>query len=317
MKKNLSLIVVLMLAASISIAQTANAVLFTENGEKFFVILNGLRKNEKAQTNVRLTELTSMQYKLKIIFESAELGEVNTNLFLEPGTERSFSVKKNNKGTYVLRMVSEDLIRIDVADVEPPPPPPPSPADNYSTGGTVQHSVTTTTTSGGNTDNVNIGMTVGEGGISINASGFDDDGLVHQQTTVTTTTTTTHSGHTVVSGNTPPPPPPPAYVPGYTGPIGCPHPMDPGSFSELKQTISSKSFEDSKMTIAKQVLRDRCLIVSQIKEICQLFTFEDNKLTFAKYAYSYAYDKGNYFKINDVFTFETSIEELNEYIGGR
>lgn len=315
MKKNLFFILVLLLAASASMAQTANAVLFTENGEKFFVILNGLRKNEKAQTNVRLTELTSMQYKLKIIFEATELGEVSTNLFLEPGTERSFSVKKNNKGTYVLRMVSEDPIRSATSDV-PPPPPPPSPADNYSSGGTVQHSVTTTTTTGGTTDNLNIGMSVGEGGISINASGFDGDGTVHQQTTVTTTTTTSHSGHTVVTGNTPPPPPP-AYVPGYTGPIGCPQPMDPGSFSELKQSISSKTFEDSKMTIAKQVLRDRCLIASQIKEICQLFTFEENKLDFAKFAYGYVYDKGNYFKINDVFTFESSIEELNEYIGGR
>jgi hypothetical protein len=46
----------------------------------------------------------------------------------------------------------------------------------------------------------------------------------------------------------------------------------------------------------------------------QLFTYEDSKLEFAKYAYDYTYDIDNYFMVNDAFEFETSIDELNEYI---
>lgn len=44
------------------------------------------------------------------------------------------------------------------------------------------------------------------------------------------------------------------------------------------------------------------------------FTFEANKLEIAKKCYSQTYDIGNYFKVNDVFTLESSVEELNNYI---
>ncbi|HPA31317.1 MAG TPA: DUF4476 domain-containing protein, partial [Bacteroidia bacterium] len=91
----------------------------------------------------------------------------------------------------------------------------------------------------------------------------------------------------------------------------------PQDFSDLKQSISSKSFEDSKMTIAKQVLRNNCLFTSQVKELMGLFTFEESKLDFAKYAYDFTYDIGNYFKVNDMFTFESSIDDLNNYINSR
>ena len=44
-----------------------------------------------------------------------------------------------------------------------------------------------------------------------------------------------------------------------------------------------------------------------------LFTFENNRLEIAKYAYGKTVDKGNYFVVNDVFTFNSK-EKLNEYI---
>jgi hypothetical protein len=90
--------------------------------------------------------------------------------------------------------------------------------------------------------------------------------------------------------------------------------MSPGDFSALKSTISSKTFEETRLTIAKQVVGDQCLITNQVKELLQIFTFEDSKLDMAKFAYNHTYDVGNYFKINDVFTFESSIEELNDFI---
>ncbi|MBK5285419.1 MAG: DUF4476 domain-containing protein, partial [Bacteroidia bacterium] len=133
------------------------------------------------------------------------------------------------------------------------------------------------------------------------------------QSTTTHTTTTTHN-----SGYNAPPSPTPAphsYLPGYNGPIGCPVPMSNPDFADLKKTVSSKSFEESKLTISKQVLNDNCLLTSQVKDIMLLFTFEQSRLDFAKFAYSHTYDLGNYFKINDAFTFESSVDELNNYIG--
>lgn len=47
-----------------------------------------------------------------------------------------------------------------------------------------------------------------------------------------------------------------------------------------------------------------------------LFSFEDTRLDLAKYAYGYTFDIGNYYQINDAFTFSSSIDELNSYIQG-
>jgi hypothetical protein len=44
-----------------------------------------------------------------------------------------------------------------------------------------------------------------------------------------------------------------------------------------------------------------------------LFSFEASKLEIAKYAWHHVVDKGNYFTINDAFTFDSSVDELNEY----
>ena len=57
--------------------------------------------------------------------------------------------------------------------------------------------------------------------------------------------------------------------------------------------------------------------MEQVKGIMGVFGFEDTKLDFAKYAYERTYDIGNYYKVNDAFSFETSVEELNEYIQAR
>jgi hypothetical protein len=46
-----------------------------------------------------------------------------------------------------------------------------------------------------------------------------------------------------------------------------------------------------------------------------MLTFESNRLDLAKFAYRYAADPNNYFMVNKGFTFNSSIDELSEYIG--
>ncbi len=105
-------------------------------------------------------------------------------------------------------------------------------------------------------------------------------------------------------------------MPGYGGAMGCPWPMTPQDFNMAKQSISKKSFSDDKMILSKQIIRSSCLFAAQVAELMLLFTFEDDRLELAKFAYDHTYDQGNYFKVNDSFTFSTSIDELNEYIYG-
>ncbi|CAN5475660.1 hypothetical protein BH11BAC2_BH11BAC2_26470 [soil metagenome] len=325
--KRLILSVFALLIAYVSGAQS-NLILFTENGEKFTAILNGIRQNEKPETNVKITSLNAEFYKLKVIFDNQAFGEKNMNVAVEPGSETTYTIKKNTKGEFVLRLISS----VPIAQAPPAPAsqtvvvygqtPAPEPAP----AATVTHQTTTTTTTtggNGNPDNVNfnMGINVGEtgGSINMNMSGMDGSTsaqttTIHQQSTTTTTTTTTTDPY---SAPAPAPVPPPNYLPGYTGPIACPIPMNPEDFSSLKQSIKAKSFEDTKMTIAKQVVGNQCLLVSQVKDLLGLFSFEDSKLDLAKFSYNHTYDIGNYFKINDVFSFESSTEELNEYIQSR
>ena len=326
MKSKLLLIAALAIIATKVSAQTGNLIVFTENGEKFSLVLNGVLQNATPETNVKVTDLPASPdyptgYKMKIIFADAVLGTKDFNTAVDNGVERTVTIKKNNKGEYVQRMISD--VPLASAPQTPPtqvvhvysttPPPPAS-----TTTSTTVSRTTTTTTAGtpppGENVNINMGVNMGEtgGGINVNVSGMDNG-----TSSGTSQTTTTHTTTTTPSGNTwsDPPPPSHSYLPGYNGPIGCQVPMSQNDFTDFKNSVSSKSFEDSKLTIAKQVLNNNCLLTSQVKEVMLLFSFEATRLDFAKNAYAHTYDTGNYFKINDAFTFESSIDELNTYIG--
>ncbi len=285
-------------------AQNSNAIIFTENGERFTAILNGLRQNQQPETNVKIEGLNANFYKLKLIFENTTLGEKSFNMGIEPGTETTYIVKRNNKGEFVLRPMS----MVPIAEA---PPTTSATVVTYDpnaapyTGETTvtQQTTTTTTSSGTPAGGVSMGVNVNDadGSFSMNVSGYDNTtGTATSQQTTTVTTTTTSSA--------PPPPPPPSYD------AGCQVPMNSGDFSSMKSSISSKSFEDSKVTIAKQILNDNCLTSGQVRDLMNLFTYEESKLDIAKYAYRHTVDPNNYYKVNDAFTFESSIDDLNAYI---
>ena len=96
----------------------------------------------------------------------------------------------------------------------------------------------------------------------------------------------------------------------------CDWPMKNADFSSAKQTISSANFEDSKLSTAKGIIASNCLNTDQVVEICRLFDFEQTKLTFAKLAYKKTTDQKNYFKVNNVFDFDNSKQELSSFTGG-
>jgi len=189
----------------------------------------------------------------------------------------------------------------------------------------------------GTGENVNINMGVNGVGINMNVSVTDPTmsttgaSSTTRTTTTRTTTTTTTTGGTAATatvkpadvGGRPAPAPVPVKepevyrMPGYSGKIGCPWPMTATEFADAQKSIESKSFEDTKKTLAQQIAGDRCLTVDQVKGIMALFSFEDTKLEFAKFAYEHTYDQSNYFKVSDSFTYESSTEELNEYIRSR
>lgn len=92
--------------------------------------------------------------------------------------------------------------------------------------------------------------------------------------------------------------------------------MNPYEFEEVKAMIEHESFDNTRLTIAKQVADGNRLSASQITAICQLFSFENHALEFAKYAYPSCIDQNRYYLVNQAFKYDSSKRELNELITG-
>lgn len=90
--------------------------------------------------------------------------------------------------------------------------------------------------------------------------------------------------------------------------------MNERVFEQFKQTLRNESFENTRVTLAKQTISTNFFTALQVKDIVNLFSFESSKLDIAKYAYDFTVDKGSYFVINDAFSFSSSKDELNNYI---
>lgn len=281
---------------------TGALTIFSEDGDKFFLILNGEKQNNVAQTNLRIEDLPQPYYNAKIIFENGALGDISKNNLMIADMDGNFmdvtyKIKHDKSGNPKMSSIPFSSIPMRQGYV--------APSNVYvvhygvpTPTGIVSQTTTTTTTVGTPAANANINV----GGINMNVTINDP---FASETVQTTTTTTTSSNVNTVPNN-------PSQV-------GCnnTYAMSSGNFSSAVTTIKKQSFEDAKLSTAKQIATSNCLSSSQIVEICNAFTYEQSKLDFAKFAYRHCIDTNNYFKVNNVFQFTTSTDELNEFIQGQ
>src|SRR3954466_16413365 len=75
-----------------------NLVIFSEDLEPFYAYINGVKQNNKAETNVRVTNL-SPKISLRVEFENKVLPVLRQNMSLEEGFEHTARIKrdKNNQ----------------------------------------------------------------------------------------------------------------------------------------------------------------------------------------------------------------------------
>jgi hypothetical protein len=321
------LLMMLLACAPLASFAQSSLTIFSEDGYPFYLILNGQRQNTMPVTNIHIDGLTAPQYAVKIIFDDKTKKEISKNLpVTDPGTNAfadvTYKIKTQKDGDIKMRYFSAtpvvpnyvappDMYVMHYGQPAPPPPPPPAGAVTQTT------TTRTTTTStdmgmGGPGGNASFSVGVGVGGVNMNVNISDPTMNAGGTTTTThTTTRTTTSGGNYYQ-DAPPPPPQPMN----NGRGGCNYTMAPGDFSSAKATIQKATFEDTKLSTAKTILSNNCMSTEQVMQICRLFTFEESKLDFAKYAYDHCPDRGNYFKVANVFEFDASRTELNEYISG-
>lgn len=315
--------------STIVTAQNADAVVFSENGDKFTLILNGEKQNQTPLTNVKVKGLTGEFYQARIDFEDVSLPDfTNKNFVVHNGYEVTYVIKTNKKGEYVLRFQGE--VELGGSAAEAPKQASPStqvvdyaieeeaPATKATVTTTtapakVTTTTTTTTTAKPNGEKVNVNMNVGgvNMGINMNVEGMDSDMVVEETTTTTVKTTSTSTN---TSTQVAQPAPRQEIVVVEKEAAGCSRPMDAASFDSAKSSINSKGFDDTKLSTAKNAVKANCMSTAQIKQVMGLFGFEETKLAFAKYAYDYCTDKNNYYTVGDVFSFSSSADELNEFL---
>ncbi len=269
--------------------QYSRLVVFTENGDRFFLYINGKLQNAGLESNVTTKRITEQGVTMRVVFDNTDLGEKMFKIPVKPGIELSCALKKNSKGEYVIRYAGEAAIVEEAVEPEAQQMGRKSPNQN-------NQNNQNTDVDNNNQENMDVNINMGVGGSNVTYT---------QKVTTTSSssgTGTTYSQQQNQQATAPAP-----------KPTGCVA-MSTEDFTDARKSVADKSFEDTKVTEAKQILDANCLTAKQVKELLSVFGYEESKLEIAKYAYKKCTDKNNYYAVNSAFGFEASIQELNNYI---
>lgn len=196
--KKIYLSAVLMLGLALSaFAQSATLTVFSEDGDKFWVILNGIKQNEKAMARVTSKPQTEPYQKMKVIFENETIPALTQNVqFVDVDNKwvnQIYAIKLKSKGKYVLRWMPADVVTFDDKPADEPVKPQttsnPAPASNPApTSNPKPTPATTTQQTTTNTNGTNISIKDDQLGVNFNVNMPG----VNMTTTTTSTTTTSN-----------------------------------------------------------------------------------------------------------------------------
>ena len=93
------------LSACLIATSQSNLSIFNNSGQRFYVILNGIKQNSMAQTNVSVSGIKDGGYSVKLIFEDGKTSDIDKNFFIDsPSDITTKVVFKKGKGK--LQLVS-------------------------------------------------------------------------------------------------------------------------------------------------------------------------------------------------------------------
>lgn len=91
-------------------------------------------------------------------------------------------------------------------------------------------------------------------------------------------------------------------------------PIENQSFRQLKESIKNQWFSDGKITVFEQAAAGNYFTTAQVKELIDLYSFSSDRLKVAKLAYTKTLDQENYFLVYDSLEWNSSIQDLSNYI---
>lgn len=272
-------------------SRTGNLTVFSEDGDLFYLMLNGEKQNREPQNNIRVEELPQPVYNARIVFVDSSRKPISKSLQVADVDEKMMDV------TYRLRRDKTGKIKLQAYSAVEVKEVYRVPAGMYVCrfGQKDNTRAVRRNKMGTNPDAVDADPQ--QLGIMMNVTFNDPAG--HRQS----------SAKSRRSGQSQP-----SESYSTSSPNNCRGwAMKAADFKLAKQTVMESDFEETKLSTAKSIVAANCLSCDQVMAMCKLLSFEDSRLEFAKYAYPYTIDPKNYFKVNNVFSYDSSKEELNKF----
>ncbi len=332
--KSIYLLLTFCFLSFVSLAQTPGTfTIFAEDGDKFWLVVNGEKYNAKAAARVEAKDVKGTRAKIKVIFENTKLGTYDDAIYLKDFDNKpiytTYSLRRK-KDKWVMRMSDyEDATRVETSTTTTP---------NGNT-------TTTTTTTAPNThqetetegDVHGVNITMPGVNVKADANGNFDmqvNDPIETTTVVTTKTTTSkqtkkqnpkdiiHMKHEIPGPSTTVKPSKPVVEPTTPAEPASPStnglkPITATSYNALISNLKRQSFEETKLKMAKVGIKNNSFTTEQISGILKVFNFEQSKLDLAKTAYKNCSDKDNYLDVSQNFNFSSSTDELTEFLGNQ
>ena len=174
---------------SISLFAQSNLTVFNNGGQKFYLIMNGIKQNSVAQTNVVVSGIKNGGYSVKLIFEDGKTKDIDKNFYLDAPQDVTTRVVFK-KGTGKIQLVSMEPAAGTVAAGSVTYRP-----DNNAVFSDAVTTTTTTTTQTVSTESSTVG------GNTTNGNGNGSVGIHFNATTPTPTQPTPNTNTAVPPSN--------------------------------------------------------------------------------------------------------------------
>jgi hypothetical protein len=184
---------------SLSFFAQSNLTVFNNGGQKFYLIMNGIKQNSVAQTNVVVSSIKNGGYSVKLIFEDGKTKDIDKNFVLDTPqdvTTRVIFKKGVGKLQLVSMVPAAGTVTEGSVSYRPDNSAVFSDAVTTTTTTTIQTVSTETSTVGGNTTNGN-----GNGSVGIQFNAATPTPTPTPTPTITPNTNTTVTPTTGGNGN--------------------------------------------------------------------------------------------------------------------
>lgn len=310
------------LATTVITAQN-NLIVFTQESKPFYVVLNGIRQNYTAETNVKIENLPGDFYRIKVIFDDEKYEPVEKSVsFMEKNQQVSMELKYK-KGKFKMKYAG--VIDIDNSQTE-------QSANNQET---ETNSSTTTENNTEESSESNSAETESssewvvpyheeewsederqdfEININISAPGFDS-GFESTQSGSTTisssTTTSTSSSPTSGQQNIDRE----VYYKFISNGSLCNSPdVNDKAFLDFKYAIEDANMFNRQEEIIAY-FKNHCMLSSQVAGIINIDYSTVDAKTIAKEGYRYTYDTENYYLVLDALSGENDRKDVVNFLG--